>query len=162
METDLKELTDTDLQPADIRILNLLQEDARISNTELAKQAGLSASACWRRMRHLESSGVIERYGAQLNAAACGLGFQAIVHVQLDRHERRNIDEFIRLVHTRSEVQECYATTGQADYHLRVLCRDLEAYNSFLEDFLFRIAGVANAQTNLVLREIKRSSGIAL
>lgn len=158
----MKESSEYGLEPADIRILNLLQKDARISNAELAKLAGLSASACWRRMRQLESSGVIERYGAQVNAAACGLDFQAIVHVQLERHERRNIDEFIRLVNTRPEVQECYATTGQADYHLRVLCRDLEAYNSFLEDFLFRIAGVANAQTNLVLREIKRSQAIAL
>lgn len=150
------------LEPSDIRILTALQRNARISNAELAKQAGMSASACWRRVRQLEESGVIEHYGAQLDAAACGLDFQAIVHVQLARHERKNLEEFIRLVRLRPEVQECYATTGQADYHLRVLCRDLEAYNSFLEDFLFRIAGVANAQTNLVLREIKRSRGIAL
>ena len=79
-----------------------------------------------------------------------------MVHVQLTRHEPEKLKEFIRAVENSPLVQECYATTGRSDYHLRVLAPDLEAYNRFLEEFLFRLPAVASAQTNVVLRTIKR------
>jgi Lrp/AsnC family transcriptional regulator, leucine-responsive regulatory protein len=144
------------LDDRDRHILRLLQEDSRISNAELAERVGMSASALWRRVRVLEETGVIERYGAVVSAPAMGLGFQAIVHVHLTRHDPEKLAEFIRAVELSALVQECYATTGQADYHLRVLAPDLEAYNRFLEEFLFRLPAVASAQTNVVLRTIKR------
>jgi Lrp/AsnC family transcriptional regulator, leucine-responsive regulatory protein len=144
----------------DRKILNLLQSDCRISNADLARAVGMSASALWRRVRALEEAGVIERYGAVLNPQRLGLGFQAIVHVQLTRHDPVQPAQFVRAVAGRAEVMECYATTGQADYHLRVLCRDLEAYNQFLEAFLFRLPAVASAQTNVVLRSIKRAGTV--
>jgi DNA-binding Lrp family transcriptional regulator len=150
-----------DLDDRDARILTQLQSDCRMSNADLADAVGMSPSALWRRVRALEDAGVIERYGAVVNPVRMGLGFQAIVHVHLTRHEQDRLAEFIRAVERRPEVQECYATTGQADYHLRVLCRDLDAYNRFLEDFLFRLPAVASAQTNLVLRTIKRSGPVA-
>jgi DNA-binding Lrp family transcriptional regulator len=146
------------LTDADIRLLTALQKDSRIANADLAERVGLSASACWRRVRALEEAGVIERYAAQVNPQALGLRFQAIVHVQLIRHEPDKIVDFIRAVERSVEVQECYATTGQADYHLRVLTRDIEAYNRFLEEFLFRLPAVSSAQTNVVLRTIKRDA----
>lgn len=146
-----------DLDQRDIKLLRLLQEDCRRSNAELAEAVGMSASALWRRVRALEEAGVIERYGAVVDPGEMGLGFEAIVHVHLTRHDPDRIVEFIRAVEASVEVQECYATTGQADYHLRVLCRDLEAYNRFLEGFLFRLPAVSSAQTNVVLRTIKRN-----
>jgi DNA-binding Lrp family transcriptional regulator len=145
------------LDDRDLQILTLLQKDCRISNADLAGVVGMSASALWRRVRSMEEAGVIERYGAMVNPAQMGLGFEAIVHVHLVRHDPDRIVEFIRAVESSSEVQECYATTGQADYHLRVLCRDLDAYNRFLEGFLFRLPAVASAQTNVVLRTLKRN-----
>jgi len=145
-----------EIDDRDKRILRLLQEDSRISNAELSEKVGMSASALWRRVRALEDLGVIERYGAVVNAKAMGLGFEAIVHVHLTRHDQDKSLEFVRAVETSPLVQECYATTGQADYHLRVLAPDLDAYNHFLEEFLFRLPAVASAQTNLVLRTIKR------
>lgn len=144
------------LDDRDRHILRLLQEDSRISNAELSDKVGMSPSALWRRVRALEDSGVIERYGAVVNAPAMGLGFQAIVHVQLTRHDPEKLAEFIRAVELSPLVQECYATTGQSDYHMRILASDLEAYNRFLEEFLFRLPAVASAQTNVVLRTIKR------
>ncbi len=147
----------TELDDRDRRILTMLQRDCRISNADLAEAVGMSASALWRRVRSLEELGVIERYGAIVNPSVMGLSFEAIVHVHLTRHDPDKIVEFIRSVENSPEVQECYATTGQADYHLRVLCRDLSAYNLFLEDFLFRLPAVASAQTNVVLRTIKRN-----
>lgn len=146
-----------DLDDRDRRILTLLQRDSRVSNAELAEKVGMSASALWRKVRALEETGVIERYGAVVDPARMGLGFEAIVHVHLTRHDPARLDEFIRAVEARPEVQECYATTGQSDYHMRVLCRDIDAYNRFLEDFLFRLPAVASAQTNVVLRTIKRN-----
>jgi DNA-binding Lrp family transcriptional regulator len=144
----------------DRQILSLLQQDARISNADLAEKIGMSASALWRRVRMLEEAGAIERYGAIVNPAVLGLEFQAIVHVHLTRHDPEKLDEFIQAIEGNALVQECYATTGQADYHLRVLAPGLEAYNSFLEQFLFRLPAVASAQTNMVLRTIKQNEPV--
>ncbi|WP_372891447.1 Lrp/AsnC family transcriptional regulator [Rhodosalinus sp.] len=151
-----------DLTAQDIRLLAALQRDSRLSTAELAEVAGMSPSAAWRRVKRLESAGVIRAWRAEADPRACGLGFQAIVHVQLTRHEPENLSAFIRAMETRPEVMDCFATTGEADYHLRVLCADIDAYNRFLEDFLFRVPGVSSARTNVVLREIKRSATLPL
>ncbi|WP_050928175.1 Lrp/AsnC family transcriptional regulator [Aestuariivita boseongensis] len=145
----------TPLSEKDLTILAELQKDCRLPNAELAERVGMSASACWRRVRALEEAGVIERYAAQVNPRKIGLEFHALVHVQLTRHAPDKIVDFIRAVEASPEVEECYATTGQADYHLRVLTRDIDAYNRFLESFLFRLPAVSSAQTNVVLRTIK-------
>lgn len=150
------------LDDRDRRILVLLQADCRMSNADLAEAVGMSASALWRRVRALEEGGVIERYGAVVNPGETGLRFHAVVLVFLTRHDPDQNTAFVRAIKARGEVQECYATTGQADYHLRVLCRDLDAYNRFLEDFLFRQPAVASAQTNVVLRSIKHNQPVVL
>jgi DNA-binding Lrp family transcriptional regulator len=133
----------------------LLQQDSRLPNAQLAERLHISASACWRRVKALEDAGVIERYSAIVNPRSMGLGFEAIVHVHLTRHDTEALSRFIAAVQRRDEVTECFATTGQADYHLRILCRDIEAYNDFLEQFLFMQPAVNSAQTNVVLRRIK-------
>jgi len=150
------------LDDRDRRLLMLLQRDCRTSNAVLAQTVGMSASACWRRVRAFEDSGVIEGYSATVSPEAAGMQFQALVQVQLTRHNPEHLAEFIAAIAHRTEVQECYATTGQADYQLRVICRDIAAYNQFLEGFLFRLAAVESAQTNVILRAIKRSAVIAL
>ncbi|GLS80032.1 Lrp/AsnC family transcriptional regulator [Paracoccus marinus] len=139
----------------DQRIIAALRDDSRISNADLATRMGLSASSCWRRVRALEDAGVIRRYTVDVNDAAMGLAFKAIVHVQMTRHDRGLVKDFVRMIRTKDEVRACYATTGGSDYHLHVVCPDLDAYNRFLEDFLFTIPAVASAQTHLVLRTIK-------
>lgn len=149
-----------ELSETDRRLLQLLQADARISNQELADRAGMSASACWRRVKALEDAGVITGYPAIVNAENAGLKFSAIVHVTLTRHETAHVATFIARIVGRPEVLECFATTGEADYHLRVVCRDKDAYNLFLEDFLFRLPGIAHVRTNLVLKDIKLHSRI--
>ncbi|UUP18398.1 MULTISPECIES: Lrp/AsnC family transcriptional regulator [Nitratireductor] len=148
------------LTEQDKRLLEALQENCRLSNQELAERAGMSTSACWRRVRALEEAGLIRQYAALIDTERAGLGFQAIVHVSLTRHDHRHVDTFIAEVRQRREVLDCYSTTGDADYHLRVVCRDLAAYNLFLEDFLFRLPGIANVRTNLVLKDIKTHSAV--
>jgi DNA-binding Lrp family transcriptional regulator len=144
-----------ELTESDRRILDVLQADARVSNQDLADRSGMSASACWRRVKLLEESGVVSRYAAIIDPSKAGLTFNAIVHVTLSRHEAKHVSTFIARVFDRPEVLECFATTGEADYHLRVLCRDKDAYNLFLDEFLFKLPGVAQIRTNLVLKEIK-------
>jgi DNA-binding Lrp family transcriptional regulator len=151
-----------ELSEQDRRLLVILQADSRISNQELAERVGMSASACWRRVRALEEGGVIRAYPVLLDPARAGLSFEAIVHVTLTRHDHRHVDTFIAEVRRRPEVLDCFATTGEADYHLRVLCADLTAYNLFLEGFLFRLPGIANVRTNLVLKRIKHETAIPL
>lgn len=150
------------LEEQDRRILRALQDDARISNQELAERAGMSASACWRRVKALEEAGVIGRHVALVDPERAGMGFHAVVHVSLTRHDHGHVGTFIAEVRRRPEVLDCFATTGEADYHLRVVCADLAAYNLFLEGFLFRLPGIANVRTNLVLKTIKQETAIPL
>ena len=144
-----------ELDKRDWQLLEQLQTDARLTNQELADRVGMSPSACWRRVRQLEDAGIIIGYRAAVDTRAVGMGFHAILHVQLTRHTREIVDRFIAEVLRHDEVLDCFATTGTADYHLRILCRDLDAFNAFMERTLFRLDGIANIQTNLVLRHVK-------
>lgn len=157
LETIMPNLTEPDR-----RLLRLLQADGRMSNQQLAEAAGMSSSACWRRVNALENAGVIRRYAALVDADSVGLGFSAVVHVSLTRQTADHVETFVREIVRRPEVLECLATTGEADYHLRVVCADLNAYNDFLENFLFRLPGIAHVRTNLVLREIKLETALAV
>ena len=151
-----------ELSEKDKRLIRALQRDARLSNQELADIAGLSASACWRRVKALEEEGLITGYVAGVDAEKAGLGFGAIVHVTLERHDRAHLDQFIQAASRRPEVLELFATAGEADYHMRVLCKDKDAYNHFLEEFLFRLPGIDHVRTNLILREIKATAVVPI
>lgn len=151
-----------EIQQVDRQLLNALQEDGRISNQDLAERAAMSASACWRRVRALEEGGVIERYTALVNPEAIGLAFHAMVHVVLSRHQAGHVENFIQAVMTRPEVLDCFATTGDADYHLRIRCRDLASYNAFLEEFMFSLEGVSTVKTNLILRQLKHETRLVV
>jgi Lrp/AsnC family transcriptional regulator, leucine-responsive regulatory protein len=148
------------VEDQDHRILAELQKDGRATNQQLAEAVGMSTSACWRRVRALEQSGVICGYAALVDREQAGFATSAILHVSLERHDAKFVDEFVSRVTGRSEVLECFATTGDADYHLRVAVRDIKAYNEFLDDFMFRLPGVRYVRTNMILKEIK--TGVAL
>jgi Lrp/AsnC family transcriptional regulator, leucine-responsive regulatory protein len=150
------------MEDADLRILRRLQTDGRLSNQDLAQSTGLSASACWRRVKALEDARVIAGYVALVEPGPVGLEFAAIVHVSLVRHERAHVDQFIQAIVGRREVLECFATTGEADYHLRVVCTDKDSYNHFLDEFLFRLPGIAHIRTNLVLKQIKMTTQLPI
>ena len=149
-----------ELEAADRRILAVLQRDGRLSNQALAEAVGMSASACWRRVRWLESQGVITRYAAVLDIEKAGLGFSALVLVSLSRHDASHVERFIAAVRDRPEVLDCYSITGESDYSLRVACRDKADYNRFLEEFIFRLPGLAHVRTQLVLKEIKTQGAV--
>ena len=148
------------IEARDRRILTELQRDGRLTMQELGERVGMSASACWRRVRNLEESGVIDRYAVIVNAREAGFGLSSVVHVSLARHEQQNVDHFIREVLRHPEVLECFATSGEADFHLRVVVEDIDAYNRFLDEFIFRLPGVSQVRSNIVLKEIKADTAL--
>ncbi len=150
------------LDNTDRKILNILQHNSQTPNAQIAEQVGLSASSCWRKINALDATGIIERYTISLDPRRAGLDFEAIVHLQLDRHDSDGVNALSELLGARPEVVDCFATTGTADYQMRVLCKDLESYNTFLEEVLFSNSSVRSAQTNVVLKRIKNGSKIAL
>ena len=150
------------LQPKDRRLLAELQRDSRLTNQELADKVGMSSSATWRRVKSLEDSGVIERYTALVNSRKAGFGLASIVHVSLARHEQTHVEHFVREVLQHPEVLECYATSGEADFHLRVVVEDIDAYNQFLDNFIFKLPGVSQVRSNIVLKEIKADTALPL
>ncbi len=150
------------LDPTDLKLLTLLQEDCRITNAQLAQALSISPSSCWRRVKSLEEIGLIKEYRAELDRQAAGYHFSAILHVSLSRQRAENVETFEAAITGRDEVLECYATTGDADYHLRVVVRDITEFNSFLDGFLFRLPGVANVKSNIVLKDIKSTAKLPL
>lgn len=150
----------TVLERKDRLILNELQRDSRLTMQELAERVGMSSSACWRRVKGLEEAGVIDRYAVIVNTRKAGFGLSSIVHVSLARHEQKNVDNFIREVSRHPEILECFATSGEADFHLRVVVEDIDAYNVFLDDFIFKLPGVSQVRSNIVLKEIKADTAL--
>ena len=142
------------LDRLDYRILHQLQNDARITNAELADRIGLSPSPCLRRVRALESAGILKRYVALVDARAVGLPISVVVNVSLRSQERSALVEFETQIQRCPEVMECYLMTGSSDYLLRIVVPDLESYERFLADTLTRIAGVANIQSGLALKQV--------
>lgn len=150
------------LDPLDRAILGELQENARLSNVELARRVGLSPSPCLRRVRDLESSGVIREYTALLEPAAVGLGVSVFVQVTLERQVDEGLVRFESSIQERPEVMECYLMTGDSDYLLRVVVPDVPAFEHFLIDYLTRLPGVSGVKSSFALKEIKYRTALPL
>ena len=139
----------------DLRLLAEIQQDGRATNAELATRVNLSPSACLRRLQRLEGEGVIAGYGARLEPRQIGLGLQAFVRVQLEKHDQAAIARFADSVVEWDEVVACHALTGDMDYLLQVAVRDLDHFSRFLLDRLLNQAGVADVNSSFVLRTVK-------
>lgn len=146
----------------DARILSQLQRDGRLPVVELAAAIGLSATPCARRIKALESAGVIEGYAAILNPTRVGLEVQAIVHVKLTEHTDDTVERFEREIALLDEVTNCFATTGAYDFILQVFGRDLESLSSVILKKLLRIPHVRDVQSSVVLATVKRSTRVPL
>jgi Lrp/AsnC family leucine-responsive transcriptional regulator len=139
----------------DRRILELLQEDGRLTNLELAERIGLSPSPCLRRVRALESAGIIAGYRTLLDAHKLGLSLMALVYISMDRHTPERFANFDAKVRALPEVLECLLITGQqADYQLKVVVRDMPAYEQLLLQRITRIEGVTGVHSSFVLRRV--------
>ena len=150
------------LDAIDRNILHHLQENARISNVELARAVGLSPSPCSRRLRDLEKAGIVKEYVTLIDPAAADLSVSVFINVTLDKQVEQDLEVFESAVRELPEVMECYLMTGDADYLLRVVIADLEAYKSFLMDHLTRIPGVANIRSSFALKQVKYRTALPI
>ncbi|HEY5971720.1 MAG TPA: Lrp/AsnC family transcriptional regulator [Pseudoxanthomonas sp.] len=150
------------LDRIDLRLLSLLQQEGRATNADLATQVNLSPSACLRRIQRLEAGGVIRGYAALVDPKAVGLGLQAFVRVQLEKHGQLGLDRFIEGVNSWDEVVACHALTGDMDYLLQVVVQDLEHFSQFLLDKLINATGVADVNSSFVLRTVKQTRSLPL
>lgn len=150
------------LDEKDMGILKLLQDDGRAANAKLAEQLAMSEAACWRRLKRLLEGGVIKGFQANLNRKALGFGVLSFVQLSCNQHSEGVTQEFERMVRSDPHVMTCHNTTGDDDFLLQVVARDLDEYSEFVERVLRKIPGVANIRSNISLREVKSSSRLPL
>ena len=155
-------MTDFPLKPVDLHILRVLQNEGRIPNVELAERVGLSPSPCLRRLKQLEASGILRGYAALLDRKRLGFGVEAFVQVSLERHQDRFDKAFRKAVLSHPEIVGCYVMTGEMDYLLHVLARDLEAYGRFTLEVLLKMPGVKDVRSSLALEVVKDSTALPL
>ncbi len=151
-----------ELDRTDLLLLAELQRNGRLTNADLAERIHLSPSACLRRVQRLERDGVIAGYRADVSAERLGLGLQAFVRVQLKHHDSAAVAGFAALVNGWEEVVACHALTGDMDYLLQVVVRDLEHFSRFLLDRLLNQPAVDDVNSSFVLRTVKADRGLPL
>ena len=157
-----KRLDPLNLDTIDTRILRIIQRDASVSVADIADEVGLSSSPCWRRIKRMEEAGVISGRVTLLSRDMLGLDFEVFVSVKLSLPNRENMRKFEDQVGRMPEVVGCFVTTGAVDYLLRVVSRDMHAYEDWLREVLLDIDLVSDVQSRIVLRRAKETTELPL
>ena len=150
------------LDVIDLKILEALEADGRLTNVELAERVGLSPSPCLRRVKQLESEGVIEGYGAKINRTKVGLGLTVFVQVGLERPRETDADKFARVMEQLPQVLSCYLISGQPDFLLEVAVSDLNQYSESVLKNLRKYPQITEMQSSFVLETVKSRAGLPL
>ena len=158
----MKEKSHALLDRLDRRILDLLQHEAALPVAEVAARAGLSTTTCWRRIQQLENSGVIRGRVALLDRAALGLDVTIFAHVKLSTQGRDAIAAFAEGIRDRPEVLDCYTTMGEWDFMLRIVTRDIKAYEAFYLDHLSKLPNVQSINSSVTVTVIKESTALPI
>ncbi|HVZ99645.1 MAG TPA: Lrp/AsnC family transcriptional regulator [Caulobacterales bacterium] len=151
-----------ELDAVDVKILDLLQQDASLSIADIAEKVGLSSSPCWRRIERLKKIGVIVRQVTLLDYEKLGLGFEVYASVKLQLPSRENLEKFESAVAKWPEVVECATVTGAADYMMRVVTSDMHAYDDFLRDKMLALGLISDVQSRIRMRVAKRTTAAPL
>ena len=155
-------MADTNLDEIDLKILQRLQDDGRITNVELANSVGLTAPHCLRRMRALEDEGVINSYHAAIDPAKMGYTITVFAMVSLKSQAETDLQAFEEHVQQLPEVRECYMLNGEIDFILKVVAKDLQQFQSFLTSQLTSAPNVASVKTSLTIRSAKHLPGVPI
>lgn len=150
------------LDETDKKILDLLQRDAALAVAEIAERVGLSQSTCWRRINLLEDAGVIRARTALLDAQALGLEVVVFANVKLSAHGRRSLNEFEEAIAVFPEVVECYTMSGEIDFLLRIVTKDIAAYEHFLRTTLLQMPSVQEVHSHIALSQVKYTTALPL
>ena len=150
------------LDAVDAKILDLIQHDAGLSVAEIAERVGLSSSPCWRRIKRLEDDGTIQRRVTILDREKLGLGFEVYCTVKLSLPTKDNLDSFETAIGKLAEVVQCATVTGSADYELRIVTRDMHAFDDFLREKILGLGLVSNIESRIVIRSVKHTTAAPL
>lgn len=150
------------MDKTDLRILYLLQENPEISAVDLAKAVGLSHTPCWRRLKKLEATGVIEGRAMLLNARALDLNVVVFANLRLKQHDEETLIELERKACELPQITDCYSMSGDSDYLLRVVVSDIDEYEEFLKKFILHLPGVAYVNSNFSLKSIKNTTRLPI
>ena len=151
-----------ELSASDHRLLRALQEDLSISQIDLAERSGLSRSSVWRRIRELEEAGLIEGKVALLNSRQLGFQIHVLLSVSMNKHSVRTRQDFENHVQTLPQVTECFSVSGDRDYLLHIVARDMESYNDFLNTRILDHPSVHSASSSFALRRVKYTTALPL
>jgi DNA-binding Lrp family transcriptional regulator len=151
-----------ELDRHDVLLLAELQRDSRQTVQQLAAATGLSSTPCWKRVKEMEAAGVIRGYTALVDRERVGLTLAVLAEVNLTRHHEDDVRKFEQAVAAEPRIVSCYATTGQADYLIKVLVPDIKRYESFLHDTMFKLPGVTHVRSSVVLKEVKAETRLPL
>ena len=150
------------LDEFDKKILDRLQNDSTVAVAELAEQVGLSQSTCWRRINLLEQAGVIRGRVALLDPKALGIEVTVFANIKLSAHGRRSLNEFEEAIAQHPEVVECYTMSGEMDFLLRIVTRDIEAYERFLRETLLQMPSVQEVHSHIALSQVTHTTALPL
>lgn len=153
-------MPETKIDTIDRKILAILQQDAHTTMEKLSEAVGLSPSPCARRVRNLEAAGVIKRYVAVVDQDKAGLPVSVFASIRLERQREDELDRFAKAIARWPEIVECYLMTGQRDYLLRIVVKDLPAYEAFLKRTLTRLDGVASIESSFALSQVKHAQAL--
>jgi DNA-binding Lrp family transcriptional regulator len=145
------------LDVIDHKLLDILQANGKITNAQLSKDVGLSPAPTLERVKKLEQSGIIQSYHAQVNREKVGLGVMTYVQVTLKGHQKSIIEAFTNKINKVPEIIECHHVTGQCDFLLKVIAKDINHYQQLIMDTINEIEVVASTQTMVILQTIKNS-----
>ncbi|BHH84602.1 Lrp/AsnC family transcriptional regulator [Desulforhopalus sp. 52FAK] len=148
------------IDDTDKKILTILQDNGRITNSKLAQEIGLSPPAVLERVRRLESSGVIDKYVAILDRKQTGFEIQTIVMVCVSHHQTPSLENIVNRLTGMEEVLECHQLTGEVDFLLKVVVKDMNSYTDFVNNKLSGIPGIQNVKTSFILETIKNSTSL--
>jgi len=154
-------MTDT-LDKIDIKLLQCLQNNSRLTTKELAQEVNLSTTPVYERVKHLEAAGYIKRYVAMLDAEKLNLGLVVYINVKLGRQSHQDAQEFIDVIRDLPEVTECYCVAGRSDYLLKLYAPDMRTYRNLILDVLGKIDAVSSLESTFVMSEVKHTTALPL
>lgn len=157
-----RQTVQVELDRGDVRILDVLQQHGDLSAADVAERVGMTASTCWRRISRLQELGVIKSRVAVLDREKVGLNVMVFSRVKLSGHGRDALLKFEQAVREHPEIQECYTMMGETDFLLRIVCRDIKAYEAFFLDHLSRFPGVQSVNSSIALAVNKETTALPL
>ncbi|WP_440999155.1 Lrp/AsnC family transcriptional regulator [Fodinibius sp. SL11] len=155
-------MSDAQLDHIDRKILTILQQDGRIANNKLAEKVGLTTTPTLERVKRLEREGIIKGYSARVDEEAIGKGLVVFCSLRLAVHQMHTLDEVCDQINEMTEIQSCYHITGDSDFLLKIVVKDMPAYEKFMHDKLTRLPGIERIYSNIVLSTKKENYHIPI